>query len=155
MRYYFHTNGLGGHWNELVVLKGRQLQLLPFVLCRVARNDKFLPAHVPSHHVAQSQNGTVLCFRALDVTNTRTTFLLKLENTTRRIKDRVKSRRVYVVVFANFDEVPNGQLQLIASHGADHQGVKLSCQLSHVLFVCVHQTLGNRKQVLRFKLHRY
>lgn len=53
---------------------------------------------------------------------------------------------VYMVVFADFDEVSNGQLQLIASHGADYQGVQLSCQLPHVLFVCVHQTLGKRKK---------
>lgn len=65
----------------------------------------------------------------------------------------MKSQRVYVVVFADLDEVPNGQLLVIAGHGADHQGVQLSCQLPHVLFVCAHQTLGNRKQVVGCKRH--
>lgn len=139
----------------MVVLKGGQLQLLPFVLCRVTRDDKFLPAHVPSHHVAQSQDGAVLRLWALEVTNAKKMFLLKLKNEMAKINARVEFKGVYVVVFADFDEVPNRQLQLIASHGADHQGVQLSCQLPHVLFVCVHQTLGNGKRVLRCKLHLY
>lgn len=69
-----------------------------------------------------------------------------------KIKDRLKSRGVYVVVFADLDEVPNGQLQLIASHGADHQGIQLSCQFPHVLFVCVHQTLKNRNPIKAQKM---
>lgn len=78
MCQYFHTNCFGGHWNELVVLKGGQLQLLPFVLRRVTRNDKFLPAHVPSHHVAQSQDGAMLRLRALEVTCTKKYFYFNL-----------------------------------------------------------------------------
>lgn len=86
MRKYFHTNCLGGHGNKLVVLKGGQLKLLPFVLSRDARSDKFLPAHVPSHHVAQSQDGAVLRLRALKVTSTKKYFYLIFENEMEKLK---------------------------------------------------------------------
>lgn len=86
MRTYFHTNCLGGHGNKLVVLEGGQLQLLPFILCRGARSDKFLPAHVPSHHVAQSQDGAVLRLRALEVTSTKKYFYLIFENEMEKLK---------------------------------------------------------------------
>lgn len=74
MRKYFCTNCLSGHWNKLVILEGEQLQLLPSAGCRATQSDKFLPAHVSSHHVAQSQYGAMLCLRALKVTNTQKTF---------------------------------------------------------------------------------
>lgn len=53
----------------------------------------------------------------------------------------LRSSALYMVVFANFDQVLNSHLKLIASHGRNHQGIQLSCQLPHVFFVCVHQTL--------------
>lgn len=55
----------------------------------------------------------------------------------------------YMIVFGDFDQVVHSHLQLIASHGGDHQGIQLSCELPHVLFICVHQTLENRETVVK------
>ena len=52
-----------------------------------------------------------------------------------------------MVVIGDFDQIVHSQLQLIASHGRDHQCIQLGCKLPHVLFICVHQTLEKRKTV--------
>lgn len=50
-----------------------------------------------------------------------------------------------MVVFGDFDQVVNSHLQLVASHGGNHQSVQLGCELPHVLLICVHQTLEKRE----------
>lgn len=58
----FHTYCFGGHGNKFI---SWDIYLVSFVLCRVNRDGKFLLAHVPSHHVAKSQDGTMLSLRTL------------------------------------------------------------------------------------------
>lgn len=46
-----------------------------------------------------------------------------------------------MVVFGNFDQILHGCLQLVASHGGDHQSIQLGSEFPHVLLIGVHQTL--------------
>lgn len=55
----------------------------------------------------------------------------------------------YVVVFGDFDQIVHCYLQLIASHSGEYQCIQLGCKLPHVLLICVHQTLWNRKTVVK------
>lgn len=60
-----HTNRLGGHCNKFIIFLGGDAHFHLHIVGRVTRGDSFLLAHVPSHHVAKSQNGTVLRLRTL------------------------------------------------------------------------------------------
>lgn len=53
-----------------------------------------------------------------------------------------------MVVFGDFDQVLHGRLQLVASHGGNYYSVQLGCKLSHVLLICVHQTLQKKTSVI-------
>lgn len=69
MKFLLHTNSSGGHWKKVAVLLSWDFYWLSLVLCRTTHIDTFFLAHIPSHHVAKSQDGTVLSLRALYLVN--------------------------------------------------------------------------------------
>lgn len=65
-----HTNCFDGHGDKFIIFLGGNVHRLSHVLCRVTWGDSFPPAHVPAHHVAESQDCTVLSLRTLCSSNT-------------------------------------------------------------------------------------
>lgn len=122
--------------------------MLPHFVSRVTRGGHFLLAHVPSHHIAQSQDGTMLSLRTL--------WLNKINKHSDKVKLTFKiykpvfyrDKLAYMVVFGDFDQVLHCCLQLVASHGGNYYSVQLGCKLPHVLLICVHQTLQKNPHLL-------
>lgn len=59
-----------------------------------------------------------------------------------------RDKVAYMVVFSDFDQVVHSHLQLVASHGGNHQSIQLGCELPHVLLICIHQTLEKKTSVI-------